>query len=104
MTPQIDDERQYLLHIHPSVSIVTEKRKVIDLGTAGVYTLPLASSNVNETDTIVRAQDGNIVAIGGLDETADQYRAQPGCRDSATCRGSATCSASVPPHTRKANW
>ena len=28
--------------------------------------LPLASSSVNETDSIVRVQDGNIVAIGGL--------------------------------------
>jgi MSHA biogenesis protein MshL len=28
--------------------------------------LPLAKSTVNETDTIVRVQDGNIVAIGGL--------------------------------------
>ena len=30
------------------------------------FTLPLASSTVNETDSIVRVQDGNIVAIGGL--------------------------------------
>jgi MSHA biogenesis protein MshL len=30
------------------------------------FTLPLASSDVNVTDTIVRVQDGNIVAIGGL--------------------------------------
>jgi MSHA biogenesis protein MshL len=28
--------------------------------------LPLAKSTVNETDTIVRVSDGNIVAIGGL--------------------------------------
>jgi MSHA biogenesis protein MshL len=39
---------------------------VVDLGTLGVFTLPLASSSINETDTIVRVQDGNIVAIGGL--------------------------------------
>jgi MSHA biogenesis protein MshL len=38
----------------------------VDLGNFGVITLPLASSSVNETDTIVRVQDGNIVAIGGL--------------------------------------
>ncbi|HYT86659.1 MAG TPA: hypothetical protein VEK81_09515, partial [Burkholderiales bacterium] len=29
-------------------------------------TLPLAKSSINETDTIVRVQDGNIVALGGL--------------------------------------
>ena len=45
---------------------MVEQRKVVDLGTLGVFTLPLASSTVNETDTIVRVQDGNIVAIGGL--------------------------------------
>jgi MSHA biogenesis protein MshL len=29
-------------------------------------TLPLAKSTISETDTIVRVNDGNIVAIGGL--------------------------------------
>jgi MSHA biogenesis protein MshL len=48
------------------VSRVVEQRKVVDLGTLGIFTLPLASSSINETDTIVRVQDGNIVAIGGL--------------------------------------
>jgi MSHA biogenesis protein MshL len=45
---------------------VTEKTKQIDLGSVGNYRLPLASSSVNETDTLVRIQDGSIVAIGGL--------------------------------------
>jgi len=65
ITPQIDSNN-IILHVHPSVSNVVEKNKVIDLGTLGVFTLPLASSQVNETDTIVRVTDGNIVAIGGL--------------------------------------
>jgi MSHA biogenesis protein MshL len=54
------------LHIHPSISVVAEKQKVIDLGTQGTFNLPLAASTVNETDSVVRVQDGNIVAIGGL--------------------------------------
>ncbi|MGV3628987.1 MAG: pilus (MSHA type) biogenesis protein MshL [Betaproteobacteria bacterium] len=66
VTPQIDDSNNIILHIHPSVSNVVERNKVIDLGTLGSFTLPLASSDVNETDTIVRVTDGNIVAIGGL--------------------------------------
>lgn len=66
VTPQIDAENNIVLHVHPSVSVVTEKQKVIDLGALGTYTLPLANSAVNETDSIVRVQDGNIVAIGGL--------------------------------------
>ncbi|MCC7484206.1 MAG: pilus (MSHA type) biogenesis protein MshL [Burkholderiales bacterium] len=66
VTPQIDADNNIILHVHPQVSNVVEKRKVVDLGTLGTFTLPLASSNINETDTIVRVQDGNIVAIGGL--------------------------------------
>jgi MSHA biogenesis protein MshL len=66
VTPQIDDNDQIILHVHPSVSNVVEKTKNIDLGTAGNFRLPLASSTISETDTVVRVQDGNIVAIGGL--------------------------------------
>jgi MSHA biogenesis protein MshL len=66
VTPQIDDDNNIILHIHPQVSRVIEQRKVVDLGSLGVFTLPLASASVNETDTIVRVQHGNIVAIGGL--------------------------------------
>ena len=66
VTPQIDDGNKIMLHVHPSVTTVSEKAKQIDLGSAGNYVLPLASSSMNETDTLVRIQDGNIVAIGGL--------------------------------------
>lgn len=66
VTPQIDDGNNITLHVRPSVTNVTEKTKQIDLGTIGNYKLPLASSAVNESDTMVRIQDGNIVAIGGL--------------------------------------
>ena len=66
VTPQIDSDGNIILHVHPAVSTVTEKDKIIDLGTLGSFKLPLASSSVNETDSIVRVQDGNIVAIGGL--------------------------------------
>ncbi|MEO8009518.1 MAG: hypothetical protein ABI728_13505, partial [Betaproteobacteria bacterium] len=66
VTPQIDENNQIILHIHPSVSSVVEKTKEIDLGTAGVFRLPLASSTISESDTIVRVSNTNIVAIGGL--------------------------------------
>lgn len=66
VTPQIDDGNGIMLHIHPSVTSVVEKTKDVDLGSVGLYRLPLASSSVNETDTMVRLQDGNIAAIGGL--------------------------------------
>jgi len=67
VTPQIDIAGNIILHIHPSVSEVTESIRVINLGSQiDEIRLPLAKSQVNETDTIVRVADGNIVAIGGL--------------------------------------
>ncbi|MFN3883976.1 MAG: secretin N-terminal domain-containing protein [Rhodocyclaceae bacterium] len=66
VTPQIDEAGMIILHIHPAISTVAEREKTIDLGALGQFRLPLATSNVNETDSIVRVQDGNIVAIGGL--------------------------------------
>jgi MSHA biogenesis protein MshL len=67
VTPQIDDKNNIILHIHPSVTRVSETNKVINMGgTTGTLTLPVASTVVSETDSIVRAQDGRIVAIGGL--------------------------------------
>jgi MSHA biogenesis protein MshL len=67
VTPQIDSGGNIILHIHPSVSEVTESTRVLNLGsTIEEIVLPLARSQVNETDTIVRVADGNIVAIGGL--------------------------------------
>ncbi|MFZ2651770.1 MAG: secretin N-terminal domain-containing protein [Burkholderiaceae bacterium] len=88
VTPQIDDANTITLHIHPSVTAVTEKTKQIDLGTIGNYRLPLASSSVNETDTVVRVTDGNIVAIGGLMQMQSSRRDSglPGSADNAITR------------------
>jgi MSHA biogenesis protein MshL len=66
VTPQIDADGQVMLHVHPSISTVSEKQKNINLGSLGSYQLPLAASTVSETDSIVRVRDGQIVAIGGL--------------------------------------
>lgn len=66
VTPQIAEDGNIILHIHPSVSSVTTVDKPLNLGTAGTFTLPLASSTISETDSVVRGKDGQIVAIGGL--------------------------------------
>lgn len=66
VTPQIDDKGNILLHVHPSVSTVTTINKGINLGSAGNLTLPLAASSTSEIDSMVRGQDGRVVAIGGL--------------------------------------
>jgi MSHA biogenesis protein MshL len=69
ITPQINEDGNILLHIHPLVSNVVQQDLTFNFG--GVVgsadtTLPLARSSINETDTVVRVQDGNIVALGGL--------------------------------------
>ncbi len=67
VTPRIDENNEIILHIHPSVSAVSSVITTVNLGaSAGVVSIPLASSSVSETDSIVRARDGQIVAIGGL--------------------------------------
>ena len=81
VTPRIDQNNEIILHIHPSVSLVTTVNKTVDIGGAGgVLNLPLASSSVSETDSIVRARDGQIVVIGGLmrQATFDDQSGLPG--------------------------
>jgi MSHA biogenesis protein MshL len=83
VTPQIDDEGHVTLHIRPVVSNVTERTRIVNLGNLGSFTLPLASSSINEADTVVRVRDGVTVAIGGLmsqTESGDDARV-PGAGD-----------------------
>jgi MSHA biogenesis protein MshL len=53
------------MHIHPTVSDVTDQQKNFSVrGT--VDSLPLALSQIRESDSIVKAQSGQIIVIGGL--------------------------------------
>ncbi|MGE6160275.1 pilus (MSHA type) biogenesis protein MshL [Aeromonas salmonicida] len=73
VTPQIDEEGRVLLHIHPSVIDTEEQNKVIDMGTSGGrLELPLAKSSIRESDTVVQANNGDIIVIGGLMKTDKQ--------------------------------
>ena len=64
--PQISDDGGIILHIHPTVSTVVEKVKQISLNSSSSLSVPLALSSIRESDTIIRAQDGQVVIIGGL--------------------------------------
>jgi MSHA biogenesis protein MshL len=66
VTPQIDDHGNIILHVHPSVSQVSTVNKGLNLGSLGNFSLPLAASSTSEMDSMVRGQDGQVVAIGGL--------------------------------------
>ncbi|MCR9260019.1 MAG: pilus (MSHA type) biogenesis protein MshL [Pseudomonadaceae bacterium] len=61
VTPQISSDNEVILHVHPTVSEVTEQLKFI-----GGQLVPLASSTIRESDSIVKASSGQIVVIGGL--------------------------------------
>jgi MSHA biogenesis protein MshL len=81
VTPQIDADNEIVLHVHPAVSQVSSVTKTINFGGAiGSYSLPMPSSAISETDSIVRARDGQIVAIGGLmrQATFDDQSGLPG--------------------------
>ncbi|MAR91898.1 MAG: pilus (MSHA type) biogenesis protein MshL [Pseudomonadales bacterium] len=71
VTPQISDAGEVILHVHPSISEVVEKRKDIGLGEEEL-SLPLAFSTIRETDSIIRAANGQVVVIGGLMQ--DSYK------------------------------
>mgnify|MGYP000376046805 FL=1 len=72
VTPQIDEAGRVLLHIHPSVIDTEEQSKTINVGTADPLVLPLAKSAIRESDTVVQANNGDIIVIGGLMKTDKQ--------------------------------
>ncbi|MFM4771444.1 pilus (MSHA type) biogenesis protein MshL [Aeromonas caviae] len=72
VTPQIDEQGKVLLHIHPSVIDTEEQSKTISVGTADPLVLPLAKSSIRESDTVVQANNGDIIVIGGLMKTDKQ--------------------------------
>lgn len=65
VTPQIDEKGNVLLHVHPSVVETQEQEKTITINQQELV-LPLARSNIRESDTVIHARSGEIVVIGGL--------------------------------------
>ncbi len=65
VTPQISDEGGVILHIHPVISTVTEEQKNIVVGDAA-FSLPLALRDIRESDSIVKAESGQVIVLGGL--------------------------------------
>jgi MSHA biogenesis protein MshL len=65
VTPQVSDDNDITLHIHPSITRVTEQKKTFTINSQGGE-VPLALNTVRESDSIVHAQNGQIIVIGGL--------------------------------------
>ena len=65
VTPQINDQDEITLHIHPSITRVSSQVKEFTInGEDG--SLPMALNTVRESDSIIKAKNGQIVVIGGL--------------------------------------
>lgn len=65
VTPQISANGQITLHIHPTVSEVVDQNKQINV--FGVnQSIPVAFSTIRESDSVVYANSGQLVVIGGL--------------------------------------
>ena len=78
VTPQIGRNGEITMHVHPTVSEVRDQTKTITFA-GQQQTLPLARSQVRESDSIVRARDGQVILIGGrMKDQATRNRAQPG--------------------------
>lgn len=73
VTPQISAEGDVILHIHPTVSEVSDQTKELTIS-GQTDQLPLAFSEVRESDSIVRAKSGQIIAIGGLMRNSSKKR------------------------------
>ncbi|MCK5648238.1 MAG: pilus (MSHA type) biogenesis protein MshL, partial [Gammaproteobacteria bacterium] len=69
VTPQIDGSGEIILHIHPSISNVTEDPRELSFSEDVTISLPMAKSTIRESDSIIRAKNGQMVIIGGLMST-----------------------------------
>jgi MSHA biogenesis protein MshL len=80
VTPQIDENGNINLHIHPAVSAVSEKRVLTGrVSSSFSNEISTALSAIQESDNIVRAQSGQIIVIGGLmkEGTTDENASVP---------------------------
>jgi MSHA biogenesis protein MshL len=68
VTPQIKDDGSVLMHIHPAVIKVEEQIKTLVYGDEQTLAMPMAKSTIRETDTVVQANSGDVIVIGGLIE------------------------------------
>ncbi len=78
VTPQISQQGDVTLHVHPSISEVVDQQKTVTVGNI-TQQIPLALSTVRESDSIVRARSGQVIVIGGLmqETTNDQDAKTP---------------------------
>jgi MSHA biogenesis protein MshL len=65
VTPEVDEDGIVTLHVHPTISEVSDQTKTLTVQ-GQTDSIPLALSEIRESDSIVRARSGQLVIIGGL--------------------------------------
>jgi len=70
VTPHITSKDEVTLHIHPTVSSVEDDIKNFTLNGED-QSYPLAKSSVRESDSVVKAKNGEMIVIGGLMQNRD---------------------------------
>jgi len=81
VTPQIDGEDNITLHVHSMVNTIRQVSKIAIPNSNAL--VPFAQNTINETDSVVKARDGQVIVIGGLmTESTDDLRSGiPGVKD-----------------------
>ncbi len=71
VTPQISEDGDVILHIHPIISDVRDQTKEVTVGDSK-FSMPLALREIRESDSVVRARSGQVVVLGGLMQKSRQ--------------------------------
>jgi MSHA biogenesis protein MshL len=64
-TPNIVNDREVVMHIHPMISRVEEEIKRIKIDNKDT-SIPIATIQTREADTVVKAHSGDIIILGGM--------------------------------------
>lgn len=70
VTPQISQDGEIILHIHPVITEVVDQVKELRIGDQ-LFNFPLALRDIRESDSVVKAQSGQVVVLGGLMQEID---------------------------------
>lgn len=82
VTPKVDDKGDITLHVHALVNSIIEREKLAS-PEVNAARVPFAVNTINETDSVVKAKDGQVVVIGGLmtESMSDRRGKMPGVGD-----------------------
>jgi len=82
VTPQIAENGDVILHVHPVISEVQDQVKDLTVGDEQ-FSLPLAFREIRESDSIVRAKSNQVIVLGGLMQEVSRRQGidRPGLSD-----------------------